>query len=60
MTKRKPNLATQLARMAEMLIRSRSARKVCTPTEVSQSVTARVTEPAVPGRGRGRSVGKGS
>ena len=57
--KRKANVATQLARMAEMLIRNPSARKVCTATELSQSVAARVTEPAVPGRGRG-SGGEGS
>jgi hypothetical protein len=58
--KRQYNMATQLARMAEMLIRSPSARKVCTPTELSQSVMPRVTKPVVPSRGRGRSRGKGS
>jgi hypothetical protein len=57
--KKKPNMATQLARMTEMHIRSPSARKVCTPTELNQSVMSMVTEAAVPGRGRGRSDGKG-
>jgi hypothetical protein len=52
-------MATQLARMAEMLIRSTSARKMCTTTELSQSVTAGVTKTAVPGSGRG-SGDKGS
>jgi hypothetical protein len=56
---RKANMATQLARMAEMLIRSMSARKMCTMTELSQSVAAGVTKPAVPGSGRG-SGDKGS
>jgi hypothetical protein len=53
--KRKANMVTQLARMAEMLIRSSSARKMCTMTELSQSqsVAAGVTKPAVPGSGRG-------
>jgi hypothetical protein len=48
-------MVTQLARMAEMLIRSSSARKMCTMTELSQSqsVAAGVTKPAVPGSGRG-------
>jgi hypothetical protein len=45
--------------MAEMLTRSPSARKMCTTTELSQHVATRVTEPAVPGRGRG-SGGKSS
>jgi hypothetical protein len=52
-------MATQLARMAEMLIRSPSARKVCTTTELSQSVATGLTKPAVPGSGRG-SGDKGS
>jgi hypothetical protein len=51
--KRKTNMATQLTRMAEMLIRGLSARKRCTTTELSQSVAARVTKPAVPSSGRG-------
>jgi hypothetical protein len=51
--KRKTNMATQLTRMVEMLIRSPSARKRCTTTELSQSVAAGVTKPAVPSSGRG-------
>jgi hypothetical protein len=57
--KRQTNMVTQLAHMAEMLTRSPSARKMCTTTELSQHVATRVTEPAVPGRGRG-SGGKSS
>jgi hypothetical protein len=56
---READMATQLARMAEMLIRSPSARKVCTTTELSQSVATGLTKPAVPGSGRG-SGDKGS
>jgi hypothetical protein len=41
-------MATQLARMAEMLIRRSSARKMGTVTELSRSVAAGVTKPAVP------------
>jgi hypothetical protein len=52
-------MATQLARMAEMLIRSLFARKMCTTTKLSQSVAAGVTKPALPGNGRG-SGDKGS
>jgi hypothetical protein len=51
--KRKAKMATQLARMAKMLTRSPSARKVCTTAELSQHITARMTEPTVPGRGSG-------
>jgi hypothetical protein len=58
--KRKANMVTQLGRMAEMLTRSPSARKVCTVVELSQHVATGVTKPTVPGRGRGRSGGKGS
>jgi hypothetical protein len=57
--KRKANMVTQLGRMAEMLTRSPSARKVCTVVELSQHVATGVTKPTVPGRGRGRG-GKGS
>jgi hypothetical protein len=52
-------MATQLARMGEILIRCPSARNMCTTTELSQSVAAGVTKPAVPGSGRG-SGDKGS
>jgi hypothetical protein len=49
--KRKANMATKLARMeARVPTRSLSARKVCTAAELSQHVTAGVTEPTVPGR----------
>jgi hypothetical protein len=55
-TERMANMATQLACMAEMLIiRSPSARKLCTATELSQGVMAGVTKPVVPGSGRGTS-----
>jgi hypothetical protein len=47
-------MATQLACMAEMLIRSPSARKMCTTTELSQGIAAGVTKSAVPSSGRGR------
>jgi hypothetical protein len=52
-------MAAQLARMAGMLIRSPSARKMCTTTRLVQIVTAGVTKPVVLGSGRG-SGGKGS
>jgi hypothetical protein len=52
-------MATQLARMTEMLVRIPSARNMRTTTELSQSVTAGVTKPAVPGSGGG-SGDKGS
>jgi hypothetical protein len=56
--KRKSNMTTQLARMAEMLIRRPSARKRGTVTELSQSVATGVTKPAVPSsRSRGESSG---
>jgi hypothetical protein len=57
--KRKSNMTTKLACMAEMLTRSPSARKVCTTVELSQHIAAGVTEPTVPGKGSG-SGGKSS
>ena len=52
--KREPNMTTELARMAEGLSRSPSARNIGTTTELSQNVAARVTKTAVPGGGRWR------
>jgi hypothetical protein len=52
-------MATQLARMAEMLTRSPSARKVCTTAKLGQHIAAGVTESTVLGKGSG-SGGKGS
>jgi hypothetical protein len=52
-------MATQLARVAEMLIRRSSARKMGTVTKLSQSVTARVTKLAVPSSGRSRGESSG-
>jgi hypothetical protein len=57
--KKEGDMTTQLARMAEMLTRSPSARKVCTRAELSQHIAAEMTEPMVLGRGSG-SGGKGS
>jgi len=56
--KRKPNMTTNLARMAEVLRRSPSTRKIGTTAELNQNVVARVTKTAVPGGGR-RRRGKG-
>jgi len=50
----KSNMATKLARMAEVLSRSPSTRNIGTTTELSQNVAARVTKTAVPGGGRWR------
>src|SRR6185503_11990417 len=47
--KRKPNMTTKLARMAEVLSRSLSTRNIGTTAELSQNVAARVTKTAVPG-----------
>jgi hypothetical protein len=52
-------MATELARMAEMLIRRSSARKMGTVTELSQSVAAKVKKSAVPGSGRSRGESSG-
>src|SRR6185312_13000711 len=52
--KRKLNMATKLARMAEVFSRNPSTRNIGTTTELSQNVAARVTKTAVPGGGRRR------
>ena len=52
--KRKPNMTTELARMAEGLSRSPSTRNIGTTTELSQNVAARVTKTTVPSGGRRR------
>ncbi len=49
---RKTNVATQLARMAEMLNSSRRARDSRGTTKLSQGVAARVTKATVPSGGR--------
>ena len=50
--KRKTNMTTKLARMAEVLSRSPSTRNIGTTTKLSENVAARVTKTAVPGGGR--------
>src|SRR6185437_751268 len=52
--KRKSNMTTELARMAEGLSRSPSTKNIGTTTEPSKNVAARVTKTAVPGGGRRR------
>jgi len=52
--KRKSNMTTELARMAEGLSRSPSTRNIGTTTELSQNVAARVTKTTVPSGGRRR------
>ena len=52
--KRKPYMTTKLARMAEVLSRSRGTRNICTTTKLSQNVDVGVTKTAVPGGGRRR------
>src|SRR6185503_18319710 len=52
--KRKSNMTTELARMAEGLSRSPSTRNIDTTTELSQNVAARVTKTTVPSGGRRR------
>ena len=57
--KGKSNMATKLARIAEVLSRSPSTRNIGTTTELSQNVAAGVTKSAVLGGGR-RCRSKGS
>jgi hypothetical protein len=52
--KEKSNMTTKLARMVEVLSRSRGTRNICTTTELRQNVAAGVTKTAVPGGGRRR------
>ena len=52
--KGKSNMTTKLALMVEVLSRSRSTRNICTTTELSQNIAARVTKTAGPGGGRWR------
>ena len=52
--KRKSNMTTELARMAEGLSRSPITRNIGTTTELSQNVAARVTKTTVPSGGRRR------
>ena len=56
--KKKSNMTTKLARLAEVLSRSPSTRNIGTTAELSQNVAARMTKTAVPGGGR-RRRGKG-
>jgi hypothetical protein len=57
--KRESNMATQLARMAEMLTRRPSAREMGTLAKLRQSAATGVTKPAVPGSGRCRGESSG-
>jgi hypothetical protein len=60
--KRKPNMTTKLACLAEVLSSSPSTRDISTTTNLSQNISAGMTEAAVPGGGRrccGESSGRG-
>jgi hypothetical protein len=50
--KRKPNMATKLACLTEVLNSSPSTRDISTTTNLSQNISAGMTEAAVPGGGR--------
>jgi hypothetical protein len=57
--KRKPNITTKLACLTEVLSSSLSTRDISTTTNLSQNISARMTESAVPSGG-GRRHGKSS
>jgi hypothetical protein len=57
--KRKPNMATKLAQMIEVLNSSPSTRDICTTTNLSQNISAKMTKTVVLGGG-GRCRGKSS
>jgi hypothetical protein len=50
--KRKPNMTTKLACLTEVLSSSPSTRDISTTTNLSQNITAGMTEEAVPSGGR--------
>jgi hypothetical protein len=51
--KRKPNMMTKLACLTEVLSSSPSTRDISTTTNLSQNISAGMTEAAVPGGGDG-------
>jgi hypothetical protein len=57
--KRKPNMTTKLACLTKVLSNSPSTRDISTTTNLSQNISARMTESAVPSGG-GRCHGKSS